>query len=82
MVYRCSRSPGAAMTNELSSKMRSYMAEIFRLIDRQPDDVNFVTSSQLSDMLLVSPPAVNRMVNRLSDQGMLHAPALPRHHYH
>lgn len=59
------------MSSELSSKMRAYMAEIYRLIDRQPDDIAHVTSSQLAGLLLVSQPAVNRMVNRLSDLGLL-----------
>ena len=59
------------MPSELSSKMRAYLAEIYRLIDRQPQPAEFVSSSQLADLLLVSPPAVNRMVNRLSKQGLL-----------
>ena len=59
------------MSSELSNKMRAYMAEIYRLIDRQPDGRDFVTSSQLAELLFVSPPAVNRMVNRLSDLGLL-----------
>ncbi len=59
------------MSSELSSKMRAYMAEIYRLVDRQPDGAENVTSSKLADWLIVSPPAVNRMVNRLSDLGLL-----------
>lgn len=59
------------MSNELSSKMRAYMAEIYRLLDRQPNAAENVTSSQLADWLIVSPPAVNRMVNRLSELGLL-----------
>ena len=59
------------MSSELSSKMRAYMAEIYRLVDRQPNQSDNVTSSQLADWLFVSPPAVNRMVNRLSDLGLL-----------
>jgi len=59
------------MSNDLSSKMRAYMAEIYRLVDRQPQKSDNVTSSQLADWLFVSPPAVNRMVNRLSDLGLL-----------
>ena len=59
------------MSNELSSKMRAYMAEIYRLLDRQPSASENVTSSQLADWLFVSPPAVNRMVNRLSELGLL-----------
>ena len=59
------------MSSELSSKMRAYMAEIYRLVDRQPNKSKNVTSSQLADGLFVSPPAVNRMVNRLSELGLL-----------
>ena len=59
------------MSSELSSKMRAYMAEIYRLVDRQPIDSTYVTSSQLADWLFVSPPAVNRMVNRLSELDLL-----------
>ncbi len=59
------------MASELSSKMRAYMAEIYRLVDRQPVQSAFVTSSQLADWLFVSPPAVNRMINRLSELDLL-----------
>ena len=59
------------MSSDLSSKMRAYMAEIYRLVDRQPNESDNVSSSQLADWLFVSPPAVNRMVNRLSDLGLL-----------
>ena len=57
------------MPAELSSKMRAYLAEMARLIDRQPDPTQHLTSSQLSEALDITPPAVNRMVNRLRDQG-------------
>ena len=60
------------MTSEISSKMRAYLAEIYRLIDRQHEPAEYVSTSQLAEMLDVSPPAVNRMVNRLSKQGLLH----------
>jgi len=60
-----------AKDQELSTKMRSYMAEIYRLIDRQPVDVKYVGTSELADMLNVSPPAVNRMVNKLKDLELL-----------
>jgi len=60
------------MTADLSTKMRAYLAEIYRLIDRQLEPAEYVSTSQLAEMLDVSPPAVNRMVNRLSKQGLLH----------
>ena len=59
------------MPSELSSKMRANLAEIYRFIDRQPERADYVSSSQLAELLLVSPPAVNRMVNRLSRLGLL-----------
>ena len=61
-----------AGSSELSSKMRAYMAEIYRLVDRQPEEAKYVSTSQLADLLFVSPPAVNRMVNKLGDLGLLH----------
>lgn len=57
------------MKTELSSKMRAYLAEIVRLLEQQPTE--YVSSSQLSAALDISPPAVNRMVNRLGDLGLL-----------
>src|SRR5690606_28674123 len=52
-------------------KMRSYLAEIYRLADREQPEDGFVNTSALADMLFVSPPAVNRMVNRLKELGLL-----------
>ena len=66
------RSTPAEQTSELSHKMRAYMAEIYRLIDRQPQHSEYVSTSRLADLLLVSPPAASRMVNRLSELGLLH----------
>ncbi|GAB5491093.1 MAG: metal-dependent transcriptional regulator [Phototrophicaceae bacterium] len=57
--------------DELSNKMRLYLAEIYRLTDREQPDDGFVTTSALADMLMVSPPAVNRMVNRLKDLDLI-----------
>ena len=65
-------SAAKAKPTELSRKMRAYMAEIYRLVDRQPADVDIVSSSQLAELVDVSPPAVNRMVNKLADLGLLH----------
>ena len=57
--------------DELSNKMRLYLAEIYRLTDREQPEDGFVTTSALADMLMVSPPAVNRMVNRLKDLDLI-----------
>ncbi len=59
------------MSSELSSKMRANLADIYRFIDRQPKPVDYVSTSQLAETLMVSPPAVNRMVNRLSKLGLV-----------
>ena len=59
------------MTDDLSNKMRAYLAEIYRLADiEQPED-GFVSTSALADMLFVSAPAVNRMVNRLKEADLI-----------
>ena len=70
MSTRQSARQGAA--DDLSDKMRSYMAEIYRLVDRQPESAAYTSTSQLADLLFVSPPAVNRMVNKLGELGLLH----------
>lgn len=59
------------MSSELSGKMRAYMAEIYRLVDRQPEPMAYVSASELADLLFVSPPAVSRMVSKLNELGML-----------
>lgn len=59
------------MSEDLSTKMRTYLAEVYRLADMQQSEDGFITTSALADMLMVSPPAVNRMVNRLKEQGLL-----------
>ena len=56
---------------DLSTKMRSYLAEIYRISDMQQSPDGFITTSALAESLMVSPPAVNRMVNRLKEQGLL-----------
>lgn len=57
--------------DELSVKMRTYLAEIYRLVDREQPEDGYVSTSSLADMLMVSPPAVNRMVNRLKELDLL-----------
>jgi DtxR family Mn-dependent transcriptional regulator len=55
---------------DLSAKMRLYLAEIYRLEDMTPSE-EYVSTSALADLLFVSAPAVNRMVNRLKEQDLL-----------
>jgi len=60
---------------DLSPKMRAYLAELYRLADANPDAKGYISTSALADVLNVSPPAVNRMVNRLKEMGyILHEP--------
>jgi len=59
------------MTPALSSTMRDYLAEIYRLSDREGQPDGYVSTSALADLLDVSAPAVNRMVIKLRDQGLL-----------
>lgn len=59
------------MTDDLSAKMKSYLAEIYRLHDMEQPGNGYVNTSTLADLLFVSAPAVNRMVNRLKELDML-----------
>lgn len=62
------------MSSELSATMRDYLAEIYRLSQNIHDD-DFVSTSTLAELLDVSAPAVNRMVTKLKEMGLLdHAP--------
>lgn len=51
--------------------MRDYLAEIYRLSDRDSLPEGYVSTSALADLLDVSAPAVNRMVTKLREQGLL-----------
>lgn len=51
--------------------MRTYLAEVYTLADMAPDDDGYTTTSSLAEVLSVSAPAVNRMVNRLKDLDLL-----------
>jgi DtxR family Mn-dependent transcriptional regulator len=59
------------MTDDLSNKMRAYLAEIYRLADRAHESQVYVSTSALADLLDVSAPAVNRMINRLKEMDLL-----------
>lgn len=60
------------MPDDLSATMREYLAEINRLSERGPQLANgYISTSALADMLDVSAPAVNRMINRLKEIGLL-----------
>jgi DtxR family Mn-dependent transcriptional regulator len=55
----------------LSETMRKYLAEIYRLADRGESDAGYVSTSALADLLNVSAPAVNRMITKLRESGLL-----------
>lgn len=56
---------------DLTTTIRKYLAQVYRLADRSADPQGYVTTSALADALFVSPPAVNRMVGRLREMGLL-----------
>jgi len=57
--------------DQLSNTMRAYLVNIYRLADKKPNEP-YVGTSELADVLAVSAPAVNRMVTKLRDLGLLH----------
>lgn len=63
--------PPAAEDVDLTTTIRKYLAQVFRLADRSAELSGYVTTSALADALFVSPPAVNRMVTRLREMGLL-----------
>jgi len=50
--------------------MLDYLAEVYRLSEHNPGQ--YVSTSTLAELLDVSAPAVNRMVTKLKDVGLLH----------
>jgi DtxR family Mn-dependent transcriptional regulator len=51
--------------------MREYLAEVYRLGERDAAGQPFVSTSALAELLDVSAPAVNRMVTRLKEAALL-----------
>ncbi|MGQ9889886.1 MAG: metal-dependent transcriptional regulator [Aggregatilineales bacterium] len=56
---------------DLSATMRGYLAQVYRLWDRGANASGYVNTSALADTLDVSAPAVNRMIARLKELGLL-----------
>jgi DtxR family Mn-dependent transcriptional regulator len=56
---------------DLSPTMRDYLAEVYRLSERSQTAGGYIGTSALADQLDVSPPAVNRMITKLKDAGLL-----------
>lgn len=62
----------AASETGLTATIRKYLVHIYRLSERGTgEQTPYVSTSALADVLDVSPPAVNRMVTRLRDLGLL-----------
>jgi DtxR family Mn-dependent transcriptional regulator len=59
----------AGFMGDLSDKMLAYLAQIYRLSNAHGQ--SFVSTSSLAEEVDVSAPAVNRMVNKLKEQGFL-----------
>jgi len=59
------------MAEELSAKMRLYLAEVYQLLDLEQPEDGYISTSALADVLHVSAPAVNRAVNRLKELNLL-----------
>jgi DtxR family transcriptional regulator, Mn-dependent transcriptional regulator len=59
-----------ANNDDLSSTMRGYLSEIYRLCDYEGEN-SYVSTSALADLLDVTAPAVNRMVTKLKDMALL-----------
>ncbi len=62
---------GSNNAGELTPTIRDYLAEIYRLSSHNNDPRGFVSTSALAELLDVSPPAVNRMVTKLREMGLL-----------
>jgi DtxR family transcriptional regulator, Mn-dependent transcriptional regulator len=57
-------------TADLSVTMNRYLTQVYRLASQHPDNP-YISTSALAEVLDVSAPAVNRMVSRLRDNGLL-----------
>jgi DtxR family Mn-dependent transcriptional regulator len=60
------------MSSELSAKMRDYLAKVYALSETTAAANGYVSTSALADLIDVSAPAVNRMVTKLKELGLLH----------
>jgi len=59
------------MVDDISRTMRDYLTQIYRLSDRGDGQNDYIGTSALADLLDVSAPAVNRMVTKLKEGGLL-----------
>ena len=66
--------PDTSISNDLTSTLRErhYLTEIYRLGERGvTSEDGFISTSAVADLLDVSAPAVNRMVTKLKESGLL-----------
>lgn len=56
---------------DISAKMSDYLVEIYRLCERGKNENGYVSTSALAEILDVTAPAVNRMITRLKELGLL-----------
>lgn len=54
----------------ISETMRDYLMQVYRL--EEASGKPYVSTSELADALMVSAPAVNRMVTKMRDMGLMH----------
>lgn len=59
------------LASDLSVTMRDYLMQIYRLTALSSEASAYVSTSALADLLDVSAPAVNRMINKLKESGLL-----------
>lgn len=59
------------MADDLRHTMQDYLTEIYRLSGLSDTRRDYVGTSALADLLDVSPPAVNRMITKLKEHGLL-----------
>jgi DtxR family Mn-dependent transcriptional regulator len=60
-----------SMSDDLSATMLDYLVETYRMSKLTDDPDDYVSTSALANLLNVSAPAVNRMITKLKDTGML-----------
>jgi DtxR family Mn-dependent transcriptional regulator len=58
--------------DDIGGKWRVYLSKVYRLADFAGDPRAYIGTSTLADALMVTAPAVNRMVNRLKENGLLY----------
>lgn len=61
----------SARPGELSPKMREYLVKVYRLCNLEGQPGAFVSTSAVADEVIVSAPAVNRMIGRLRELGLV-----------